>query len=169
VTGLAPLAVVAGILVRDGRVLVARRRDDDERGGLWEFPGGALEPGETPAAALARELAEELGVTVRVGPRWGIVTHPYPERPVRLYFHFTDIIAGEPRAADPVEIRWVEPATLAELRFSAADRPLIRELLRGRREGIPLRELRQEPGPAATTNASAKPNPNPEAEREETP
>jgi mutator protein MutT len=139
------IEVAAGIVLRAGRVLVARRRAGTHLGGLWEFPGGKIEGGETPSAALRRELAEELGVGVRVGPLWGILLHRYPEREVRLHFLFAWIARGEPRAAAAEELRWVTPEELAELAFPGADRPLAAALLRCHREGIPLHHSRMTP------------------------
>jgi 8-oxo-dGTP diphosphatase len=134
--------VAAGIVLQDGRVLVARRRKGDHLGGLWEFPGGKMEPGETPHDALQRELAEELGVRVRVGPLWGILSHRYPERSVRLHFLFAWIEEGEPRAAAAEELRWATPPELASLSFPGADRPLVTALLRCHRRGLPLHHSR---------------------------
>jgi mutator protein MutT len=134
--------VAAGIVLRGERVLVARRRAGSHLGGLWEFPGGKIEPGETPADALRRELAEELLVRVRVGPCWGMLHHRYPERDVRLHFLFAWIARGEPRAVAADEVRWASPAELAELPFPGADRPVVTALLHCQREGIPLHHSR---------------------------
>jgi 8-oxo-dGTP diphosphatase len=139
---LTAIDVAAGIVLRAEKVLVTRRLAGAHLGGLWEFPGGKIEPGETPAAALRRELAEELAVRVRVGPLWGILAHRYPERNVRLHFHFAWIARGEPRPAAAEELRWATPPELAELPFPGADRPLVRALLRCHREGIPLHHSR---------------------------
>jgi 8-oxo-dGTP diphosphatase len=137
------LEVAAGIVLRGDRVLLARRRAGTHLGGLWEFPGGKIEVAETPEDALRRELAEELGVEVRVGPRWGILHHRYPERPVRLHVLFAWIVRGEPRAVAAEELRWAAPAELAGLQLPGADRPLAAALLRCHREGIPLHHARQ--------------------------
>lgn len=134
--------VAAGIVLRGDRVLVARRRAGSHVGGLWEFPGGKIESGETPADALRRELAEELVVRVRVGPLWGTLRHRYPERDVRLHFLFAWIAQGEPRAAAADELRWATPAELAEMHFPDADRPVVTALLHCQREGLPLHHSR---------------------------
>jgi 8-oxo-dGTP diphosphatase len=139
---LAAIDVAAGIVLRGERVLVTRRLAGSHLGGLWEFPGGKIEPGETPAAALRRELAEELGVGVRVGPLWGILSHRYPERDVRLHVLFAWIARGEPRPVASEELRWATPVELVELPFPGADRPVLRALLRCHREGIPLHHSR---------------------------
>jgi 8-oxo-dGTP diphosphatase len=136
------IEVAAGIVIRGGRVLVTRRRAGAHLGGLWEFPGGKIEPGETASCALRRELAEELAVQVRVGPLWGVLAHRYPEREVRLHFLFAWISRGEPRAIASEEMRWATPPQLAELPFPGADRPLVAALLRCHHEGVPLHRSR---------------------------
>jgi 8-oxo-dGTP diphosphatase len=133
---------VAGILVDGDRVLVARRRREDHLGGKWEFPGGKIEPGESPAEALARELAEELDLEIRVGPLCGILAHRYPERSVRIRFHFAERRSGEPRAVGCEEFRWVSPPGLLRLSFPEADHRLVAELVRAHREGRPLESIR---------------------------
>ena len=110
-------------------------------GGLWEFPGGKIEPGETPEAALVRELHEELGIDVRVGRLWGILVHRDTERAVRLRFLFAEILNGEPHPIEVDEVRWAGAADLGELEFPEADRPLVAALVRAAREGKPLSDL----------------------------
>jgi 8-oxo-dGTP diphosphatase len=141
----APVVVAAGLLVDNGRVLVARRRDGDHLGGQWEFPGGKVQPGESIPAALARELREELGVRAEPGELWGTVRHRYPERDVRIHFLFARIIDGTPQAHAADEIRWASPPEMLELPFPHADRALVRELVRCHGAGIPLRDSRQTP------------------------
>jgi mutator protein MutT len=147
--------VVAGILVEDGRVLVARRLDGAHLGGLWEFPGGKVEPGETPEDGLVRELDEELGIRVHAGDAWGIVSHDYPERTVRLRFLFAERVAGEPRAVGCAEVRWVVPDDLLALPFPPADRPLVDDLVRAARRGRPLEDVRRGDGPTDPTRRAA--------------
>jgi 8-oxo-dGTP diphosphatase len=123
------IEVAAGVLRDDaGRVLLARRPDGRHLAGLWEFPGGKLEPDETPADGLARELAEELGI--RIGPHRPLVAvrHEYPEKIVRLRLFEIHSFEGTPHGAEGQELRWVPPAELASLDMPAADRPLIRLL-----------------------------------------
>ena len=122
--------VVGAAIERDGRVLAARRSAPAALSGGWEFPGGKLEPGETPAAALARECAEELGVRVAVGALLA-------ETPIRdgltLAVYRARLVAGEPRALqDHDELRWLGRAELDDVDWLAPDRPavaLLRELL----------------------------------------
>ena len=136
------MEVVAGIVVRGGRVLVSRQPAGGHLAGLWEFPGGKLEPGEDDGAALVRELREELGIEVRPGASWGILRHRYAEREVNLHFRFAEIMAGEPRPLEVDEVRWVAPDELGKLAFPAADRPLVAALVHAGRAGTPLTAVR---------------------------
>ena len=128
VTQLAPLLVVAAALIRaDGRVLVQQRPIDKHHGGLWEFPGGKVEPGETPEAALVRELNEELGIVVP-GDALTALTFasvPGPDRPLVLLLYHVMRWAGEPRAIEAPAIRWVATADLYDLPMPPADAPFV--------------------------------------------
>ena len=125
------IVVTAAVVERDGRVLVARRQRGVHLEGLWEFPGGKLEDGESLAACLGRELREELDVTARVGEEIYTTTHEYPERRVELHFLRCEL-GGEPRPLLGQEIRWVARADLASLEFPPADAEFI-EMLTARR------------------------------------
>jgi 8-oxo-dGTP diphosphatase len=129
-----PLVIeVAAGLIRDaaGRYLITRRRRGSHLPGLWEFPGGKLEAGETPQIGLRRELAEELSATFAIGPLVETVRWEYPDRTVILHFFDCRLESGviEPREAQAM--LWVEPARLADYDFPPADRELIQRL-RGR-------------------------------------
>lgn len=116
---------MAGAIFRGGKLLAARRRAGDGRGGLWELPGGKVEPGEGPAQCLARELREELGVTVAVGRRLAQVEHAYPEISIRLMVHRCELLLGEPEALEHAELRWIELEHVGELAWSPADAAVI--------------------------------------------
>jgi 8-oxo-dGTP diphosphatase len=122
------IQVVAGLLFRDGRVLIARRPAGDPLGEVWEFPGGKLEPGETPAAALARELAEELGIAAEVGAEVERLDHDYPHLALTLIVHHCPRFQGEPRGRDGQALAWVEPRELGAYAFPAADARLLARL-----------------------------------------
>jgi mutator protein MutT len=123
------IVVTAAIVERDGRWLVARRLQGTHLEGLWEFPGGKIEPGESLEACLVRELAEELGVASRVlGRRWS-TTHDYPARRVELHF-FDCEIDGEPEPLLGQELRWVDASELAALPLPEADAGLVDLLTR---------------------------------------
>lgn len=123
-----PVEVAAGVVFHQGRVLLCQRRPGAHLGGLWEFPGGKCEPGETPAACLHRELWEELAI--RVSPPEPILTleHAYPDRHVRLHFFRCRLLEGEPRALGCQALAWVAPAELGQYRFPAADAQLLERL-----------------------------------------
>lgn len=129
-----PLAVVAAVL-RDGRgrVLLAQRLPGGHHGGLWEFPGGKVELGETPEAALARELAEELGIEVVVGEEVLAVDHAYPHLRLRLTAYACTLVAGTPRALHCQDFAWVPPADLARYPMPEADLPIAGLLGQSRR------------------------------------
>ena len=120
--------VVAGLIVGDdGRILITQRRADQALGGQWEFPGGKVEPGEAPVAALARELREELGVATSVGRIWDVLFHAYPEFDLVMLVYVCRI-NGAPRAVEVADLAWVAPRDLAGWDILPADRPLVERL-----------------------------------------
>jgi mutator protein MutT len=121
------ITVVAAVLERDGHFLVTRRQDGVHLAGLWEFPGGKIDPGETHAAALERELLEELDTTVEVRDLIFETAHDYGDVAVRLYF-YACVLTGAPRPLLGQEMRWVPRHELAQLGFPEADAELIRLL-----------------------------------------
>jgi 8-oxo-dGTP diphosphatase len=123
------IEVVAGIL-RDaaGRVLLAERTGDAAFTGLWEFPGGKLDPGECPEDALARELREELGVTIGGCEHLLTLDHDYSDRLVRLHFYLVARWRDQIRAVAGQRLRWVPPDALAEEDLLPADGPVIAAL-----------------------------------------
>ena len=124
-----PIEVVAGILVETGRLLLTRRTADQMFPDLWEIPGGKVEPGESPAAALARELREELGVTVAAGAEYDRVRYRNPAgQDVRVRFLLAELTEGRPRPLEVAEVRWVDAAGLRELDFIPHNRPVAMKL-----------------------------------------
>jgi 8-oxo-dGTP diphosphatase len=121
--------VVAGLL-RDasGRVLVTERPVGGEDGGLWEFPGGKIEAGESPQQALARELAEELGIGIGASEALHRVTQSTPTRRLRLHGLTVAAFAGTPHGREGQRLRWVDPIELDHLPMPRADRPLVTAL-----------------------------------------
>ena len=122
------LVVTAAIVERDGTYLVTRRPRGVHLEGLWEFPGGKCDPGESHPECLRREIQEELGIAVAVNSEIFAVSHAYEDRIVELHFFACDI-TDEPQALIGQEIRWVPGDGLLELDFPPADAELI-ELLR---------------------------------------
>lgn len=124
-----PVVVTAAVIERDDRYLVTRRPGGVHLAGLWEFPGGKCNPGETFQACLTREIREELGAELAIGDEMYSVSHIYPERTVQLHF-FRCALMGEPRALLGQEMRWVPRGELHTLEFPAADAELIDRLQR---------------------------------------
>ncbi len=123
-----PLVVVAAVAVRGGRVMVCRRRAGVHNGLKWEFPGGKIEPGESPEAALVRELKEELGIEARVGRIEDAVYHRYADRDVLVLFYRCEIASGEPEALDCAEIAWAKREELKGYDFAGADRAFVERM-----------------------------------------
>lgn len=120
--------VVAGIIWRDGQYLGVRRPEGKAHAGLWEFPGGKVEPGEDAAAAVVRELQEELAVEAVRVEYWREKIHAYPDFTVRLsFFHIRDF-KGVPRPLEGQGLRWLSPAEALSLPFLEADRDIVKEL-----------------------------------------
>ncbi|BAC88810.1 8-oxo-dGTP diphosphatase MutT [Gloeobacter violaceus] len=120
-----PKAIAIGIVCFAGKVLIDRRPVDAALGGLWEFPGGKILPGETPEACVAREVLEEVGLTVTVGELLAILEHDYSDFFVRIraYLCHSESDAARAIACDAVE--WVEPRELDGYTFPVANAPLI--------------------------------------------
>ena len=121
--------VTAAVVERGGAYLVTRRLRGTHLEGLWEFPGGKCEEGESHDACLARELREELGCEAAIGAKLFEVAHAYADRTVELHF-FDCTLSGEPRPLLGQEMRWVAGADLTSLEFPPADAELIAMLAR---------------------------------------
>ena len=121
------LAVVAAVIEHANRFLVTRRQDGVHLAGHWEFPGGKVAAGETHAAALRREIIEELDTDVVVNDLVLESTHTYPERTVTLYFYRCDLL-GTPKPMLGQEMEWIPRAQLSSRQFPPADDELIRIL-----------------------------------------
>ena len=127
--------VAAAITMRDGgavgpdvRVLVAQRNADDMLGGLWEFPGGKREEGETLPECLSREMREELGIEIEVSEQLVVVEHAYTHFRITLHAFYCRILSGEPSCLDCAAFRWVKPTELDTLPMSVADRKIAQTL-----------------------------------------
>ena len=129
-----PVRVAAALTVRQGRFLICRRPMHKARGGLWEFPGGKLEPGESAAQALIRECREELAIEVTPGPVYMRLTHEYPDLTVELILLQVDEFAGTPLLLEHSELRWISVEEIGDFRFCPADREILARL---EREGLP--------------------------------
>jgi 8-oxo-dGTP diphosphatase len=119
--------VAAALVDGEGRVLLQRRAAGRAMAGLWEFPGGKVEPDERPEAALARELKEELGIEVDLGALSpaAFASADNGGRHMLLLLYLCRQWRGEPRALDAAELAWVRTAEMAQLAMPPADEPLI--------------------------------------------
>lgn len=118
---------VAAAVIRqaDGKVLIARRGASQHQGNLWEFPGGKVETGESPQAALGRELAEELGIRVTAARPLIKVAHDYPDKQVLLDVWEVTAFDGEPHGIEGQPLAWVSPKALDQYDFPAANQPIV--------------------------------------------
>jgi 8-oxo-dGTP diphosphatase len=126
----AVIEVAAGLIYRDGRYLIGRRKLGAHLAGFWEFPGGKRETGETLAECLQRELFEELHVQIDCPIPYQIVRHEYPEKIVELHFFRCMIEQGEAMPVGCEEIRWVLPEEMQRFAFPPADHVIIEALQR---------------------------------------
>jgi 8-oxo-dGTP diphosphatase len=119
------ITVTAAIIQKENRVFAARRKAGKHLEGMWEFPGGKLEAGESPEVCLARELAEEFGIETRVGRYLGDSVYDYGEKIIRLVAYHVTHVSGEFRLTDHDELRWLTGAELHEIEWAPADIPLL--------------------------------------------
>ncbi len=132
------LTVTAAVLRRDSQVLIAQRPPQGLLGGMWEFPGGKLEPGESLPEGLRREIREELAAEIEVGEELGVFEHAYTHFRVTLHAFFCRLSAGEPAALEASQIRWVTVPELAAFPMGKIDRQISRRLAQlHRQEGEP--------------------------------
>ena len=122
------IEVSAALIFRDGQLLITQRHAKSHLGGLWEFPGGKRESGETFEQCLVREIREELGVEISVGELFEEVRHDYPEKSVHLKFFICQLISGEPQPLDCAAVKWIDKAQLDAHEFPAADAQLLVKL-----------------------------------------
>ena len=127
-----PVIVAAGVLIERGHVLLTQRKKGSHLAGAWEFPGGKVEPGEDPRAALVRELQEEIGIDVIVQDPIEVTFHAYPEKTVLLLFFAVTRTARspEPQALDVAAVQWAAAEALDDARFPAADVPILAKVRR---------------------------------------
>ena len=122
------LKVTAGIVRKEGLILLARRKKGDALEGCWEFPGGKVKEGESPAECLVRELMEELNIRVQVREHCMDNIHHYPEKTVCLMAWFADYLGGELSLSDHDRVEWVHPSRLMDYKLAPADIPIAQRL-----------------------------------------
>lgn len=124
------IEVVGAVLIQDGRVLAAQRGPRMTLSGFWEFPGGKVEPRESPQAALAREVGEELGCDITVEQRIETTTHEYDFGTVTLTTFYATLVDGEPQATEHADLRWIPVANLRSIEWAPADVPTVVHIMR---------------------------------------
>lgn len=121
--------VVGAVIINEkNEVLCALRSQQMSMPGMWEFPGGKIEPGETPQSSLIREIREELGCTIEVGELVADAEHEYPALVVRLMTYFARIVEGEPVASEHEKLIWLPIGELSSLEWAPADLPTVAAL-----------------------------------------
>lgn len=120
--------VAAAIIISHGKVLIAQRAQGLRLAGKWEFPGGKVEPGETPEECLKREIREELGIEIAVDGFFGESVYHYDIGPIRLLAYKASWTGGDLRLTEHEQIKWVKPEKLDDYDFSPADLPFIEKL-----------------------------------------
>ncbi|CZF77711.1 CTP pyrophosphohydrolase [Grimontia celer] len=125
----APILVVAGVLTDGDKILITQRFDNE--GGLWEFPGGKVEQGESEPGALVRELWEELGIKVKVGEYLTETLHHYPAKSILLKSYRCELVEGDIALHCHQAKAWITPSESDAYTFSDADKPLV-ELLKNK-------------------------------------
>ena len=115
------IVVVAGVVLRGGRVMLCRRRPAGHDPSKWEFPGGKVEPGEGPERALERELREELHIETRTGRIYDVRHRIDGARELLLLFYFAELTDGEPEPVECSAVEWVEPERLTDYDLAPSD------------------------------------------------
>lgn len=123
------IPVVAGLIRRQGKVLVGQRPEGASLAGTWEFPGGKIELGESPEEALARELKEELGVDAEIGPLKFVATHTYGKTGILFLFYDVKFWKGQIKTQQHLDLRWVTPKELEKLELPEANSKFLKQIL----------------------------------------
>jgi len=124
-----PIEVAAGLVFRQGKLLVTQRKAGSHLAGCWEFPGGKRHAGESFEGCVQRELKEELGITVEVGELIERIHHRYSEKEVDLWFFTCRLPVGEPQSLEGQAVRWISPTEIDDLEFPSADARLLDRLM----------------------------------------
>jgi mutator mutT protein len=133
--------VVAAILINDNKVLIAQRAEDDPLAGLWEFPGGKIEAGESPEQSLIREMQEEFCIDIEVKEFFGSSTFQYEKGLVRLLAYMCSWTGGEIRSTVHHDYAWVEISEMDRYKFAPADRPLVEKLRTGHQANTVIKSI----------------------------
>lgn len=151
--------VGAGLVVNaQSQLLIAQRHESSMLGGLWEFPGGKQEPGETMPACIARELQEELAIGVDVGAHFVTVRHAFSHFTMDLHVYWCRVVTGQPRAVECADCRWVRPDQLSQYAFGRADQKVMEALAKAGWPGLLSRNELGKRKPAAPRRPARRPD-----------
>lgn len=126
---MALLIVTAGVIRKEGRILIAQRYVKTDHALRWEFPGGKLEEGETPEQCLTREIEEELNLQIEVKDIFKVVYHRYIDKQILLLCYLCNCIGGQAKAIDCHDFRWIDIEELKKYDFVEADLPIVEKIL----------------------------------------
>ena len=122
--------VVAAIIInRNNEVMIAKRKTDKKLGGLWEFPGGKMEVGETPEESLKRELKEEMSIDIKVKEYFGENIYNYDDKPIRLIAYICEIVKGDIVLTDHSEYKWIDKSIIKDYNIAPADIFFVEKLI----------------------------------------
>lgn len=121
--------VVGAVIVQKGKVFCAQRNNDTSLPKMWEFPGGKIEPNETPKEALKREISEEFHCEIKVGKQVKHTVYEYDFGTVHLTTYYCRIIAGEPILTEHIDAKWLKPSELEQLNWAPADIPTLQVIV----------------------------------------
>jgi 8-oxo-dGTP diphosphatase len=122
--------VVAAIIKDKDKILIAQRNSKDHLAGKWEFPGGKIEPGETPEECLVREIREELRIDVEIGSFYDDNVYGSKDQAIHLLFYWAEVMNGKITAIVHDDVKWITTKELARFDFAPADIPIVKRLER---------------------------------------
>ena len=122
------IRVTAALIEKDGKILIAQRNGEGNQALKWEFPGGKIDPGETPEQCLSRELKEELNLDIRVGELLDTINFDYPTWTIQLLVYRAEIVGGEMRLNVHNDVRWVARSEISSYDFCPADVELVKKI-----------------------------------------
>jgi len=121
--------VAVGVIKKNNAIFICKRAEDQHQGGLWEFPGGKVEAGESVFAALKRELTEEVGITIHSSSQLIVIEHDYGDKCVKLDVHVVSNFSGEARGAEGQPSEWVAISELENYDFPEANAEIIKKIV----------------------------------------
>jgi 8-oxo-dGTP diphosphatase len=131
-----PLIVTAAVTLQEDKILITRRLQEKQQGGLWEFPGGKLHGEESPIEGLKREMAEELDLEISVGPIFEAAYYRYDWGPVLVLAYLCRVVGGVIRNLQVAEHQWIEATQFSRFEMLPADRPIVQKLMKDKHQKL---------------------------------